>query len=181
MKATTDESALLRAIIAHPDEDVPRLMYADCIEDSQPERSAYIAASVFHSQMHESRSLSSEAFESRKNLANLISMWVPKLWPIPVCPSQEVKQKYTWLGDTGEGFVLHGNAEFPGHRADYRRGFCWQLVIRHLEWFKYSNAILAIEPLISSVILTTEPNHSALSLFARWPQIAFQSGMRATT
>lgn len=181
MTTTTDEAALLRAIAAHPDEDLPRLMYADCIADSNPERAAYIAASVFHSQEREPRSRANEAVESRKNLADLISQWVPSLWPIPVCPSEEIQQKYTWLSDTGEGFVLHGNAEFPGHRADYRRGFCWQLVIRHVEWFEYAEAILAIEPFVSSVIFTTEFTHAGLSIFkGRWPQITFKSGLRTT-
>lgn len=38
MTTTTDESALLAAIAAHPDEDTPRLMYADWLdENDQPE------------------------------------------------------------------------------------------------------------------------------------------------
>jgi uncharacterized protein (TIGR02996 family) len=39
----SDESALLAAIIAHPDEDTPRLMYADWLEEhDQPERAEFI-------------------------------------------------------------------------------------------------------------------------------------------
>lgn len=39
----TDEAALLAAIIAHPDEDTPRLMYADWLdENDRPERAEFI-------------------------------------------------------------------------------------------------------------------------------------------
>lgn len=39
----SDEAALLAAILAHPDEDTPRLMYADWLqENGQPERAEFI-------------------------------------------------------------------------------------------------------------------------------------------
>jgi uncharacterized protein (TIGR02996 family) len=39
----SDESALLAAILAHPDEDTPRLMFADWLdENGQPERAEFI-------------------------------------------------------------------------------------------------------------------------------------------
>jgi uncharacterized protein (TIGR02996 family) len=39
----SDEDALLAAIIAHPDEDTPRLMYADWLDDhGQPDRAEFI-------------------------------------------------------------------------------------------------------------------------------------------
>jgi uncharacterized protein (TIGR02996 family) len=39
----TDEAALLAAITAHPDEDTPRLMYADWLEEhDQPDRAEFI-------------------------------------------------------------------------------------------------------------------------------------------
>jgi uncharacterized protein (TIGR02996 family) len=43
----SDESALLAAIIAHPDEDTPRLMYADWLEEnSQSERAEFIRLQI---------------------------------------------------------------------------------------------------------------------------------------
>jgi uncharacterized protein (TIGR02996 family) len=39
----SDEAALLAAILAHPDEDTPRLMYADWLDEhGQPERAEFI-------------------------------------------------------------------------------------------------------------------------------------------
>jgi uncharacterized protein (TIGR02996 family) len=39
----TDEAALLAAILAHPDEDTPRLVYADWLDEhGQPERAEFI-------------------------------------------------------------------------------------------------------------------------------------------
>ncbi len=43
---TTDEQALLAAICANPAEDVPRLMYADEIQETQPERAEFIRVQV---------------------------------------------------------------------------------------------------------------------------------------
>jgi len=43
----SDESALLAAILAHPDEDTPRLMYADWLqENGQPERAEFIRLQI---------------------------------------------------------------------------------------------------------------------------------------
>lgn len=48
---TTTETALLRAIAAHPDEDTPRLMYADWLEENdQPERAEFIRLQIWISQ-----------------------------------------------------------------------------------------------------------------------------------
>ncbi len=44
--ALTDADALLAAIRAHPAEDVPRLMYADHIEDSDPTRAEFIRVQI---------------------------------------------------------------------------------------------------------------------------------------
>jgi uncharacterized protein (TIGR02996 family) len=42
-----DERALLKAIIAHPDEDTPRLVFADWLQEhDQPERAEYIRLSI---------------------------------------------------------------------------------------------------------------------------------------
>jgi uncharacterized protein (TIGR02996 family) len=42
-----DETALLRAIAAHPNEDTPRLAYADCIEErGRAERAAFIRGQI---------------------------------------------------------------------------------------------------------------------------------------
>src|SRR3954467_15788293 len=39
----SDEAALLAAILMHPDEDTPRLMYADWLDEhGQPERAEFI-------------------------------------------------------------------------------------------------------------------------------------------
>ena len=43
----TDERALLAAIIAHPDEDTPRLAYADWLQEhDRPERAEYIRLDI---------------------------------------------------------------------------------------------------------------------------------------
>jgi len=46
-RTLTDREALLRAILDNPDEDVPRLMYADEIEGGDPDRAAFIRDQVW--------------------------------------------------------------------------------------------------------------------------------------
>jgi uncharacterized protein (TIGR02996 family) len=47
MDLTTDARALLAAIYAHPDEDTPRLMYADCVQErGDEERAEFIRVQV---------------------------------------------------------------------------------------------------------------------------------------
>ncbi|HEY1186640.1 MAG TPA: TIGR02996 domain-containing protein [Gemmata sp.] len=44
---SADEQALLAAVIAHPDEDTPRLIYADWLDEhDQPERAEFIRAQI---------------------------------------------------------------------------------------------------------------------------------------
>ena len=43
----TDETALLRAVCSHPDDDTPRLVYADWLEEQgEPRRAAFIRAQI---------------------------------------------------------------------------------------------------------------------------------------
>jgi uncharacterized protein (TIGR02996 family) len=42
----SDESALLRAICEFPEEDTPRLIYADAIEEREPERAEFIRVQI---------------------------------------------------------------------------------------------------------------------------------------
>ena len=43
----TDDEALVRAVVAHPDDDTPRLVYADWLEETgRPDRAAFVRAQV---------------------------------------------------------------------------------------------------------------------------------------
>src|SRR5690349_17506264 len=47
----TDRDALLKAILADPDDDIARLVYADCLEENgDPDRAAFIRLQVEASQ-----------------------------------------------------------------------------------------------------------------------------------
>lgn len=51
----TDENALLAAIIAHPSEDTPRLVFADWLDEhDQPERAAFIRDHIAHARTNTS-------------------------------------------------------------------------------------------------------------------------------
>jgi uncharacterized protein (TIGR02996 family) len=49
---TSDQEALLHAIIEHPEEDTPRLVYADCLEENgDPDRAKFIRVQIERAQL----------------------------------------------------------------------------------------------------------------------------------
>src|SRR4051812_5169077 len=70
----SDEAGLLAAILAHPDEDTPRLMYADWLqENGQPERAEFIRiqCSPDADEVAEERAAELEELHGAKWLAGL--------------------------------------------------------------------------------------------------------------
>lgn len=179
-----DGDALLAVIAAHPDEDTPRLMYADWLEERADAvsvtRAQYIRASVEHAKSYDPHEIGPGCEAERNAMSVQIARWVPSVWPIPPCESLHALGRYTWMFTGGEGFAVHGTAEQPGHRADYRRGFCELVVMRLMEWERYAHELLALEPLIHTVILTTRVNEQQASALSElWPAIKFEHNLTA--
>ena len=65
----SDEAALLAAILAHPDEDTPRLMFADWLDEhGQPERAEFIRVQceLAQGESHQLRKRESELLALRR-------------------------------------------------------------------------------------------------------------------
>lgn len=179
-----DGDALLAAIAAHPDNDTPRLIYADWLEERADAvsvtRAQYIRASVEHAKWFDPHEIGPLCEAERKAMASQMALWVPALWPVPPCESLHALGRYTWMFTGGEGFALHGTPEQPGHRADYRRGFCELVVMPLRVWERYAPTLLALEPLIRTVILTSHVNEQqASALSDLWPEIQFTHNLTA--
>jgi uncharacterized protein (TIGR02996 family) len=102
----TDEDALLAAIVAHPDDDTPRLVYADWLDEhGQPDRAEFIRLQCELAQV-------SEADQSQKSLQR--AAWL--LW----------RHTKEWLPQPSESL--------PGARYRFRRGFpeLMEVDARHL-------------------------------------------------
>ncbi len=109
----SDESALLKSIVAHPDEDTPRLVYADWLDENKPDtvpspaagpsaRAEFIriqcrlAAGAFDVPNYP------ELLEREKDLADWLSTHDPEP-DIPLLDRQEDRQVGEW-GDCRRGF-----------------------------------------------------------------------------
>ena len=122
----TDRDALYRAILDHPDDDTPRLIYADALEDvGESDRAALIRAQVELARVPEYdlfavRTRVSEAYRERCGAA---MRW---LWSLP-----ELPRGLTWVRDpfrrgfpaavqaaTGAAFVDHAEELFDRFPVD---------------------------------------------------------------
>lgn len=132
MSATDDGAALLAAIIANPDEDTPRLVYADWLqENGQEERAEFIRSQCNGS--------------NGKKTNSIIGTWFNVFGR-----GFEV----TWRSSS---LFLWSYGELPRNSATIRRGFIDRIRCTAAEWLVHADAILAQHP-VRHVALTTNPD-----------------------
>jgi uncharacterized protein (TIGR02996 family) len=117
----TDDSAFIRAIAADPDDDAPRLVYADYLEESgDPSRKA--RAELIRFQVSAAREMPEDPKAGEAVPEHLAQTWVPTwsyaLPPIPNCK---------W--------------------GPYRRGFIDEVSCEAVVFFAYGGRILVAVPL----------------------------------
>ncbi|HJZ91669.1 MAG TPA: TIGR02996 domain-containing protein [Gemmataceae bacterium] len=121
MNTPTDDSAFIRAIAADPDDDAPRLVYADYLEESgDPSRKA--RAELIRFQVAAARERPDDPKAGETVPEQLAQTWVPtwsySLPPIPNCK---------W--------------------GPYRRGFIDEVTCGAVVFFAYGGRILVAVPL----------------------------------
>jgi uncharacterized protein (TIGR02996 family) len=148
--------ALLRAIAAQPDEDTPRLMYADWLdENGQPERAEFIRVQVAHSTFPRC---------PRTHFANeyqggqcIPCQAICGQWRIRAQALLNSAPKPAELPNPVAWFAVDPN---PAHwfwdrfRPEYRRGFPSAVTCTWEDWRDHADAILAAHP-VREVTLTT--------------------------
>lgn len=119
---TSQQDALYQAVCEYPDEDAPRLVFADCVEEAgDANRAALIRTQVALARVPEHDALWSRC---RRDDPNAILGWALS-YPLPSLPS---------------GFSWHG------HRL--RRGFSWRATVAHAASFtKQAAALFATAPI----------------------------------
>ncbi|HUR54232.1 MAG TPA: TIGR02996 domain-containing protein [Gemmataceae bacterium] len=141
----TDEAALLRAICAHPDEDTPRLAFADLLEEeSDSLRAAFIRKQVELARAPEYDPLwvKCQQFDPAT-----ISGWA-MAHTLPTVPPG-----YSW------------------HQFEFRRGFPWKVGVRSLEAFvDGGSAIFDAAPIQALEI--SDRGRVDLAALAEWPHLA---------
>lgn len=118
----SDRDALLAAIRARPDEDTPRLMFADYLEEyGEPGRAAFIRAQV---ELARTPPWEPFAVKCRWRASEVVS-GKPFLPTLP-----KVDGTY-----------------FQWPHEPFRRGFAWELLVRNLMlWAEFAEPVLAREP-----------------------------------
>jgi uncharacterized protein (TIGR02996 family) len=161
----TDGDALLAAIRAHPDEDTPRLVYADWLdENGSPARARFIRDMIDPEKKRRSH-ITMEHIAVRMGLPSL-TVADARSWGFWPWADSRFTVRYR-VGD--RSFVLtdrNGN-DFSGASflrpigAVVRRGFVESVRLRADEWFALADSLRGDYPL-RSVDLTTVPTHHEL-------------------
>lgn len=185
----TDRELLLAAILANPDEDTPRLAYADEIEEEEPEHAEFIRVQCKIARMHPGDLMCDRTgdFLSHAGGAKLFT---------PRCrckPCSLVRREYM----LGRRFIhwYWCKGIPPGTQKNYRRGFIEHITCTAADWLTHADAIVKQHP-VRKVRLTTrvqcgvaglenEPGVLERWFSARWPGIEFElprltSGTSAT-
>jgi uncharacterized protein (TIGR02996 family) len=124
----TDREALLRAVIENPDDDAPRLVYADWLDEhGDPDRAEFIRVQCV---LHGSPRSDDEWKALRARSAALLeanhTRWMTG---VPGPPAIH------WLGDYYRGFLRHaGAARWADLRADWQALFATTPLVQLTIW-----------------------------------------------
>jgi uncharacterized protein (TIGR02996 family) len=146
--------ALYRAICLHPDEDTPRLAYADLIEEEgdstvYPEAGALRAAFI-RKQIEFSRA--------------------PEYDPLHISTRQLCPDSITGALMMHTFPKLTAPSGYDWGKYEFRRGFPWKLGIRSLEAFLHSDLFVFETAPIQALDIDAR-NKPDLGLLADWPQL----------
>lgn len=181
MTTTTDLDALLAAVLAQPDEDTVRLVYADCLDEQggpvASHRAEFIrnqceiakrcpikscpdcdaghsngSGMVIWDNKLACRSCGIDPSKSRQVRSMFIHM-----------PSPEVLHRW-FVGDVAGSYFKQFDRSIPpgyyGEAAAWSRGFVHSITCTAADWIKHADTITAQHP-ITAVTLTTMPEITA--------------------
>lgn len=151
----SDERALIAAILTHHDEDTPRLMYADYLdENGQPERAEFIRV-----QCELARIIAAGTADPKKgvNLATGRYKSPPDFerWQVLDRRERELFNYawQNWLGACRE--IVPKGMRIPEY-VEFRRGFIERVTCESADWIAHGDAITREHP-IRRVKLTIWP------------------------
>jgi uncharacterized protein (TIGR02996 family) len=153
-----DAAGLFRAILAAPDDDLPRLHYADVIEPREPERAEFIRVQCGIAAIQREWNLAprtiTDAYWLAKNAAlRRRERELGEAYPnVAESPHNYLD---VWAGDAAFGVARRG-----GH-VEFSRGFPSRLTLSWSDWHRHAAALLAACPIANAkdgrVRLTTWP------------------------
>jgi len=142
----SDDEALLAAVLARPDEDLPRLAYADWLEEhDQSERAEFIRVQIELARNH----LTSGCEVCRERYPTTWKHW-DKQAPCPGRAELLRRSRELWsyddLGRAGFDFDFWTSVGMIPHQGDYTRGFVSLVRCSAVDWLTNAVAIRARHP-----------------------------------
>jgi uncharacterized protein (TIGR02996 family) len=163
----SDGEGLLAAILANPDEDVPRLVYADWLqENGRPERAEFIRVQVEVARVEPFTPRAYELVRREAELWAEAGNYDPALW--------WMRDPWRWLGIPAGchwfiDIIVH-EALTPsgdgGNRILVGRGFVEEVTCTAGDWLAHGDALRAAHP-VRKVTLTT---WRASEVLDRWTE-----------
>jgi uncharacterized protein (TIGR02996 family) len=126
---------LLKAVVASPDDDLPRLVAADWLDEhGEPERAEFIRV-----QIERAKADSTELNWREKALWN--NPFYGPLWAQEACPTIATLGFNSPTGDTLRDLWLVGS-----ERVTFRRGFPFRVRCTAAEWLRFGSGIVPRQP-----------------------------------
>jgi uncharacterized protein (TIGR02996 family) len=122
---------LLKAVVASPDDDLPRLVAADWLDEhDEPERAEFIRVQVERAKADSTELKWRE--QSRWN-----NPLLGPLWAVEACPH---------IADMDFGSSLRSLGLNGAERVEFRRGFPFRITCTADEWLRYGRGIVPRQP-----------------------------------
>lgn len=157
----TDRDALLKAILAQPDEDMPRLMYADWLtENGHESRGEFIRVQCELARMPEGDELTAGPYPEPIDPLDASEKRCRQCYTLKGrCRRHELMRRERQLWSMSLGWASPFNGSFDW----FSRGFIRHFIGKAQDWLTHADIILAQHP-VEEVTLTTMPELEVLNL-----------------
>jgi uncharacterized protein (TIGR02996 family) len=140
-----EEAAFLAAVRADPADDTVRLVYADWLaEHGEPDRAEFIR-----------RQVGGYGPAARKRCRKLLCRHFPRWWPYGWLAGS-TPQFTVFVDERATAAIVHGDADWPGQRVVYSRGFVESVSCPARWWLAHGDHLCRHHP-VSRASLTTRP------------------------
>lgn len=172
MISPSEHLSFLKAILAAPRDDLPRLVYADRLDEGGDPRGEFIRVQCKLTTSVRPACNCEEQFAA-SGLRD-VSLCAASQWDLWMAAAREregelLKAGYwrEWVGPVLLGIwndhiaerTLYGRRELPEHAFHFARGFISHVTCSWDDWDQHGDAILAATPL-ETVVLTSMPPYS---------------------
>jgi uncharacterized protein (TIGR02996 family) len=170
--------AFLKAILAEPADDAPRLIYADWLDETgeDPARAEFVRVQVQLSLPTITARMRAELWKREKELLK----WNVSRWVYLVFSSPMIRMRSTIMG---EQFVLVSLYIDPGEsvrfECQFRRGFIEKITCTAQAWSWFGDQICLATPILKVDISGSAPFTRLVRSPRHWPGIDFTATVGA--